>query len=291
MAIVSPGEEVIIPAPYWVSYTTMVKLAGGKPVFCYTKEENGFKLKLDDLKPVITENTKAVIINTPNNPTGAVYEASDLEEIANYLCERNIIIISDEIYEKVIYDHKQHVSLASIVPDKYKKDIIVINGVSKAYSMTGWRIGYAAAPKDIAERMTFFLAHTTSNANSIAMYATVEALNGPQNSVENMVRRFDRRREFMYEELKKIPGLVPIHPQGAFYIFCNFKHYLGKSVRGNVINTTIELANFLLDEAHVAVVPGESFGMPGYIRFSYATNMDNIAEGIDNLAAALADFE
>ena len=291
MAIVSPGEEVIIPAPYWVSYTTMVKLAGGKPVFCYTKEENGFKLKLDDLKPVITENTKAVIINTPNNPTGAVYEASDLEEIANYLCERNIIIISDEIYEKVIYDHKQHVSLASIVPDKYKKDIIVINGVSKAYSMTGWRIGYAAAPKDIAERMTYFLAHTTSNANSIAMYATVEALNGPQNSVENMVRRFDRRREFMYEELKKIPGLVPIHPQGAFYIFCNFKNYLGKSVRGNVINTTIELANFLLDEAHVAVVPGESFGMPGYIRFSYATNMDNIAEGIDNLAAALADFE
>ncbi|MBR4489666.1 pyridoxal phosphate-dependent aminotransferase [bacterium] len=291
MAIVSPGEEVIIPAPYWVSYTTMVKLAGGKPVFCYTKEENGFKLKLDDLKPVITENTKAVIINTPNNPTGAVYEASDLEEITNYLCERKILIISDEIYEKVIYDHKQHVSLASIVPDKYKKDVIVINGVSKAYSMTGWRIGYAAAPKDIAERMTYFLAHTTSNANSIAMYATVEALNGPQNSVENMVRRFDRRREFMYEELKKIPGLVPIHPQGAFYIFCNFKHYLGKSVRGNVINTTIELANFLLDEAHVAVVPGESFGMPGYIRFSYATNMDNIAEGIDNLAVALADFE
>ncbi len=290
-AITSPGDEIIIPAPYWVSYPTLVRLNGGVPVFCYAKEDAGFRLTLEDIKPVITEKTKAVIINSPNNPTGAVYTLKDLEEIVNYLAERNIIVISDEIYEKIIYDNIQHISLASIVKEKYRRNVVVINGVSKSYAMTGWRIGYAAGPRDIIERMKYFLGHTTSNANSIAMHAAVEALSGSQNSVEMMVKRFNRRRRFMYDELSSIPNLTSAYPEGAFYIFTNFKHYLNKKVNEQKINSTVDLANYLLDEAHVAAVPGESFGMPGYIRFSYATSMDNIAEGMDNLKSALADFE
>lgn len=290
-AIISPGDEVILPAPYWVSYSTLIKLAGGKPVFCYPKEEALFKLTLEDIKPFITKKTKAIVINSPNNPTGAVYGLKDLEEIVNYLTERNIIVVSDEIYEKLVYNNVQHISCASVVKEKYKRNVVVINGVSKAYSMTGWRIGYVAGPRDIIERMKYFLDHTTSNANSIAMYAAVEALNGSQNDVEMMAKRFNRRRLFMYDELSRIPELKPCYPEGAFYIFCNFKHYLNSVVGDYKINSSVDLANFLLDEAHIAAVPGESFGLPGYIRFSYATSMDNIAEGMDRLKAALSDIE
>lgn len=290
-AILSPGNEVILPAPYWVSYSTLIKLAGGKPVPCYPKEESLFKLTLEDVKPHITKNTKAIIINSPNNPTGAVYELKDLEEIVNYCASRDIIVISDEIYEKLIYNNVQHISCASVVKERYKRNVVVINGVSKAYAMTGWRIGYVAGPRDILERMKYFLDHTTSNANSIAMYAAVEALNGSQNDVEMMAKRFDRRRLFMFDELSTIPELKPNYPDGAFYIFCNFKHYINCVVGDYKINSTVDLANFLLDEAHIAVVPGESFGLPGYIRFSYATSMDNIAEGMDRLKAALLDIE
>ncbi len=292
-AITSPGDEIIVPLPAWVSYESMIKLTGGVPVHAFPKEEQCFRLTLDDLKPLITNKTKAVIINSPNNPTGAVYRLSDLEEIANYLTSRNIFIISDEIYEKLTYGNIQHISLASVVKEKYRRNIIVINGVSKAYAMTGWRIGYAAGPRDIIERMKFFVGHTTSNANTIAMYAAVEALNGPQNDVEMMVRRFNRRRIFMYNELSTIPEIHCCNPEGAFYVFANFSHYLGCEINGFKIDTTVDLANYLLDEAKVAVVPGEGFGLPGYIRFSYATSLDNIAEGIDNLKTALsdADFE
>lgn len=290
-AILSPGDEVILPAPYWVSYSTLIKLAGGKPVFCYPKEESLFKLTLDDIKPYITKKTKAIIINSPNNPTGSVYDLKDLEQIVNYLAEKDIIVISDEIYEKLVYNNVQHISCASVVKEKYKRNVVVINGVSKAYAMTGWRIGYVAGPRDIIERMKYFLDHTTSNANSIAMYAAVEALNGSQNDVEMMAKRFNRRRLFMYDELNRIPELKPCYPEGAFYIFCNFKHYINSVVGDYKINSSVDLANFLLDEAHIAAVPGESFGLPGYIRFSYATSMDNIAEGMDRLKAALSDIE
>ncbi len=288
-AIISPGDEVVVPAPYWVSYTNMIKLCGGIPVFAYPKEENGFIVTLDDIKPVITDKTKAVFINSPNNPTGAVYRLNDLEQIGNWLTERNIFVISDEIYEKLTYDNIQHVSIASLVSDKYKKNVIIINGFSKAYSMTGWRVGYAAAPKDVAERMKFFIDHTTSNTNSIAQYACVEALAGQQNDIEMMVRRFNRRRTFMVDELNKVPNIHCTYPQGAFYVFANFKSYLNTSINGHEIKNTIDLANYLLDDAKVAVVPGEAFGAPGYIRFSYATSMDNISEGIDNLRNALGD--
>lgn len=287
--IINKGDEVIIPAPYWVSYPSMVKLVGGTPVYAYPKEDFGFRLSLNDIKPLITEKTKAVFINSPNNPTGAVYRLRDLEAIANYLAEKGIIVISDEIYEKLVYDNLQHISLASVVKEKYKRNIIVINGVSKAYAMTGWRIGYAAGPRDIIEKMKMFLGHTTSNANTIAMYAAVEALNGPQNDVEMMANRFNRRRVFMVDQLNKVPNIRCEYPEGAFYCFANFKSYLNTSINGHEINTTVDLANYLLDEAKVAAVPGESFGVPGYLRFSYATSMDNIAEGIDNLRIALAD--
>ena len=290
-AIISPGDEVILPVPYWVSYPSLIKLAGGVPALCYPSEKQAFRLTLEDIKKVITDKTKAVIINSPNNPTGAVYTLKDLEEIVNYLAERNIIVISDEIYEKLTYDHVQHISLASVVREKFKKNVVVLNGVSKAYAMTGWRIGYVAGPRDIIERMKFFVGHTTSNANTIAMYAAVEALNGSQNDIEMMVRRFNRRRQFMYQELMQVPQLQCCYPEGAFYIFANFKHYLNSTINDHKINSTVDLANYLLDEAQVGVVPGESFGLPGYIRFSYATNMDNIAEGIDNLKAALNEME
>ncbi len=290
-SIISPGDEVIVPVPYWVSYPSLVKLSGGVPVYVYPDEEFSFRLTLDDIKKVLTNRTKAVIINSPNNPTGAVYTLKDLEEIVNYLAEKNIIVISDEIYEKVIYDNVQHISLASVVKEKYKKNVVVVNGVSKAYAMTGWRIGYTAGPRDIIERMKFFTDHTTSNPNTIAMYAAVEALNGSQNDVERMVKRFNRRRQFMYDELTNIPNLKCCYPEGAFYIFANFKHFLNSTIHETHIETTVDLANYLLDEAHVAVVPGESFGLPGYIRLSYATSMDNIAEGIDNLKYALSEME
>ena len=290
-AITSPGDEIILPVPYWVSYPTLIKLTGGTPVFTYPDEKKGFRLTLNDVKKVVTERTKAIIINTPNNPSGAVYRAEDLEAIVNFCVERHIMVISDEIYEKLTYDSVQHVSLAAIVNEKSRRNIIVINGVSKAYAMTGWRIGYAAGPRDVIERMKFFAAHTTSNPNTIAMWAAVEALNGSQNDVEMMTRKFNRRRQFMYDEIMKIPNLKCVYPVGAFYMFINFSHYINCTINGHRIENTLDLANYMLDDANVAVVPGESFGLGGFLRLSYATSMDNIAEGIDNIKVALADVE
>ncbi len=288
-AIISPGDEVVLPVPYWVSYAYMIKLCGGVPVFCYPKEESGFRLSLDDIKPVITPKTKAVIINTPNNPTGAVYRLKDLEQFTNWLAERDIMVISDEIYERLTYGNIQHISCASVVNEKYKRNVIVINGFSKSYAMTGWRIGYAAAPRDVIERMKYFVDHTTSNTNTITMYAAVEALNGSQTDVEMMANRFNRRRVFMTEEIAKIPHLKCTYPEGAFYVFANFKPYMNCTIGSHKIKSTIDLASYLLEEAHIAVVPGESFGAPGYIRFSYATSLDNIAEGMEHLKKALSE--
>ncbi len=289
-SIVSPGDEVVIPVPYWVSYVSMVKLSRGVPVFCRPKEEFGFRLTLEDLKPAITDKTRAVVINTPNNPTGAVYRVHDLEEIVNYLAERDIYVISDEIYERLTYDTNTHVSAASVVNEKLRRNVIVVNGFSKSYSMTGWRIGYAAGPRDVMDRAKHFLDHTTSNTNTITQHAAIEALNGPQTDVEAMVSKFDRRRRFIYEEVSKIPHLKCIKPDGAFYLFANFQKYLGSSFGDRKIATTIDLANILLDEAKIAVVPGEAFGAPGYIRFSYATSLDNIAEGLEHLKHLLGEI-
>ncbi len=289
-ATISPGDEVVIPVPYWVSYVSMVKLSRGVPVFCRPKEEFGFRLTLEDVKPAITDKTRAVIINTPNNPTGAVYRVHDLEEIVNYLAEHDIYVISDEIYERLTYDTHAHVSAASVVSEKLRRNVIVVNGFSKSYSMTGWRIGYAAGPRDVMDRAKHFLDHTTSNTNTITQYAAIEALNGPQTDVEAMVGKFDRRRRFIYDEITKMPHLTAVRPDGAFYLFVNFQKYLGGSLGDRTIATTIDLANLLLDEAHIAVVPGEAFGAPGYIRFSYATSLDNIAEGLERLKHLLGEI-
>lgn len=289
-SIVSPGDEVVIPVPYWVSYVSMVKLSRGVPVFCHPREDHGFRLTLDDLKPVITDKTRAVIINTPNNPTGAVYRVHDLEEIVNYLAEREIYVISDEIYERLTYDTNAHVSAASVVSEKLRRNVIVVNGFSKSYAMTGWRIGYVAGPRDVMDRAKHFLDHTTSNTNTITQHAAIEALGGPQTDVEQMVSKFDRRRRFIYEEVSKIPHLRCIKPDGAFYLFVNFQKYLGGMLGDHKINSTIELAGLLLDEAKIAVVPGEAFGAPGYIRFSYATSLDNIAEGLESMKHLLSEI-
>ncbi len=286
-SIISIGDEVLVPTPYWVSYPSMVGLAGGKMVEVHPSEDYEFRLRLKDIKPVITDKTKAIILNSPNNPTGAVYRLKDLEEIVNYLAERNIFIISDEIYEHLTYGNIQHISAASVVDERYRRNVMVVNGVSKSYAMTGWRIGYAAGPRDVMDRLKFFIGHTTSNPNTPAMYAAVEALSGSQKEVEHMSSRFNRRRVFAHEQISSIPNLSSVCPEAAFYVFVNFNKYLNTNIEGYEVRSTMDLCNVLLEEAHVACVPGEAFGAPGYVRMSYATSLDDIAEGIDNLKKTL----
>jgi len=282
MAIINPGDEVIIPKPYWVSYPELVKLVDGIPVYIDTKEENDFKFNVDDLNRVKTNKTKALILNSPNNPTGSTYSRQELEKIANWAVENNVFVISDEIYEKLIYDGNEHVSIASI-NEKIKDLTIVINGMSKAYAMTGWRIGYAACHEEIAKVMSNIQSHTTSNPCSIAQYASVEGLLGDQSCIEEMRKHFEERRNYMYETINSIKGLSCRKPNGAFYIMVNFSKLLGKTIRNYTINSSIDFANFLLEEGKVAVVPGIAFGDDRFIRLSYATSMENIKEGLKRI--------
>jgi len=282
MAIINPGDEVIIPKPYWVSYPELVKLVDGIPVYIDTKEENDFKFNVDDLKRIKTNKTKALILNSPNNPTGSTYSRQELEKIANWAVENNVFVISDEIYEKLIYDGNEHVSIASI-NEKIKDLTIVINGMSKAYAMTGWRIGYAACHEEIAKVMSNIQSHTTSNPCSIAQYASVEGLLGDQSCIEEMRKHFEERRNYMYETINSIKGLSCRKPNGAFYIMVNFSKLLGKTIRNYTINSSIDFANFLLEEGKVAVVPGIAFGDDRFIRLSYATSMENIKEGLKRI--------
>jgi len=282
MAIINPGDEVIIPKPYWVSYPELVKLVDGIPVYIDTKEENDFKFNVDDLNRIKTNKTKALILNSPNNPTGSTYSRQELEKIANWAVENNVFVISDEIYEKLIYDGNEHVSIASI-NEKIKDLTIVINGMSKAYAMTGWRIGYAACHEEIAKVMSNIQSHTTSNPCSIAQYASVEGLLGDQSCIEEMRKHFEERRNYMYETINSIKGLSCRKPNGAFYIMVNFSKLLGKTIRNYTINSSIDFANFLLEEGKVAVVPGIAFGDDRFIRLSYATSMENIKEGLKRI--------
>ncbi|MDR1523570.1 MAG: pyridoxal phosphate-dependent aminotransferase [Endomicrobium sp.] len=285
-AIIDPEDEVIIPAPYWVSYIDMVILAGGKPVVINTTDKNNFKITVDCIKKVITNKTKAIIINSPSNPTGSTYSQSELKEIAQICLENKILIISDEIYEKLVYDNFKFISVVQALPQA--KDIIVlINGVSKAYAMTGWRIGYAAGNKEIISAMTKIQSQSTSNASSISIKAAVEALNGPQECIEIMRKEFEKRRNYTVERLNSIEGINCIKPEGAFYVFPNINSVLGKTFNGKVINSDIEFAEYLLDQAKIAVVPGTAFGAKGYIRISYATSIENIQKGIDRLEKTL----
>ncbi len=279
MAIINPGDEVIIGKPYWVSYPELVRLVDGIPVFIESKEENNFKFSVDDLNKVLTNKTKALILNSPSNPTGSTYSKDELVEIANWAVKNNIFIISDEIYEKLIYDGKEHISIASI-NENIKNLTIVINGMSKAYAMTGWRIGYSACHEDIAKVMSNIQSHATSNPSSIAQYASVEGLLGDQSDVEEMKKHFEDRRNYMFETINSIKGLSCRKPEGAFYIMVNFTQLLGKNIRNYKINSSMDFANFLLEEGKVAVVPGIAFGDDNYIRLSYATSMENIKEGL-----------
>jgi len=284
-AILNPGDEVIIPVPYWLSYPEMVRLAYGKPVFVQTKEENDFKITAEELRNAVTSKTKALILNSPNNPTGAVYTKKELEELAKVIEEANIFVISDEIYEKLIYEG-EHVSIASL-GEKIKELTIIVNGMSKAYAMTGWRIGYTASSLEIAKVMSNIQSHTTSNPNSIAQYASVAALTGDESTIKKMAEEFNRRRLYMVERINKIKGLKSNKPQGAFYVMVNIEEYIGKELNGKVIKGSLDFANALIEGANVAVVPALPFGMDNYIRISYATSLENIEKGLDRIEGFL----
>ncbi|SHH50647.1 pyridoxal phosphate-dependent aminotransferase [Tepidibacter thalassicus] len=284
-AICNPGDEVIIPTPYWVSYPELVKLADAVPVFVEALEEYGFKYTRENLLKAVSKKTKAIILNSPNNPTGAVYTESELREIADIAVNNNIYIISDEIYEKLIYEGK-HISIASF-NEKIKDLTIVINGVSKGYAMTGWRIGYSAANKEITKIMTNIQSHATSNPNTIAQYAAIAALKGDQEVVNDMVKAFDERRKYMVEKINNISNLSCKEPKGAFYVMVNISKIIGKEFDGIKIKNSMDFADYLLEKVKVAVVPGIGFGVENYIRLSYATSIENIKEGLKRIERAI----
>lgn len=282
LAILNPGDEVIIGVPYWVSYPELVKLADGVPVFVNTKEENDFKYNVNDLDNVKTSKTKAIILNSPNNPTGTVYKEQELRKIADWAVENDVFIISDEIYEKLIYDGIKHISIASF-NNEVRSLTILINGMSKSYAMTGWRIGYTAAHEDIIKVMSNIQSQTTSNPNSIAQYASVEALKGNQESIEYMKKNFEKRRIRMFNGINEVNSLSCKLPEGSFYIMVNFSELKGKTIQGIDIKNSVDFANLLLEKANVAVVPGVAFGDDNYVRFSYAMSMENIEEGLKRI--------
>lgn len=287
-AILNPGDEVIIPTPYWVSYPEMVKLADGVPVYVHTTEEDNFKFKVSDLEKVITPKTRALVLNSPSNPTGMIYTEKELSEIAKFAVEKNIYVVSDEIYEHLIYDKEEkHVSIASFGED-IKKLSIIVNGVSKSYAMTGWRIGYTASSKEIASIMSNIQSHATSNPCSISQVAAVEALNGPQDSIAVMKDAFAERLDYMVSRINSIQGVSCIKPQGAFYVMMNIKELIGKELGGKVIDSSDTFCEVLLEQAKLALVPGSGFGAEGYVRWSYAASMETIKEGLDRLEAFIA---
>jgi len=282
-AIIDPGDEVLLPAPCWVSYPEMVQMAGGVPVMVKGDENNGFLASAETLEKYVTDKTKALIINSPNNPNGSVYTRDMLEKIARLAIEKRFYVISDEIYEKLIYDGEKHVSIASL-SDAIKAQTIVINGVSKSYAMTGWRIGYAAGPKPVIRAMTSFQSHTTSNPNSIAQHAAAVALTNGERFMHESHTEFDARRKLMHSLLNAIPDLSAAMPKGAFYMMLNISGMIGKSLNGRVIKGSDDFAEMLLESKLVAVVPARAFGDDRYVRLSYATSREKISVGIMRIA-------
>jgi aspartate aminotransferase len=284
-AIINPGDEVIIPAPYWVSFPPIVELAGGKAVIAHTDDASGFKMSKELFKELITKKTKALILNSPSNPTGSAYSLDELKEIAEVALENNVLVISDEIYEKIVYDDFEFSSFASLSKE-VKKNCVVLNGVSKTYAMTGWRIGYAAGPTDIIKAMSKIQSQSTSNAASISQWAAVEALSGPQVTVSEMAKQFHKKRAVIIDGLNSIEGIECLMPKGAFYAFPNVSSFYGKKGGGKVIEGSTDLAAYLLDTVEVAVVPGIAFGSDTHLRLSYACAIDDIKEGLKRLAQA-----
>ncbi len=287
MAILNPGDEVIIFSPYWVSYEEQVKIADGVPVFVPLDESRNFEIDFDLLEKKITQKTKAMIVNSPSNPSGAVLSADSLKKLADIALKHKLLIISDEIYEKLIYNGKKHISIASFSKE-VKAQTIVVNGVSKTYAMTGWRIGYLASDnREIVSAIDNLQSHSTSNPATMTQVAAIEALKTPDSVVQAMVSEFDKRRRRIMKRLDGIPGLTYVEPEGAFYIFPNFSSFMGKTIKGRQIKGSLDLADMLLNEAKVAVVPGIAFGTDNHFRLSYATSMANIDKGLDRIAEVL----
>ncbi|NLN82948.1 MAG: pyridoxal phosphate-dependent aminotransferase [Firmicutes bacterium] len=287
-ALIDEGDEVILPTPCWVSYTEQIKLLGGVPVFVEAKEENGFVMTAAQFEAAITPKSKVLMLNSPSNPTGGVYTAENLKGIADLCVKHGIYVIADEIYASLLYDGLKFVSITEF-GDEIKDLTIVVNGVSKSYAMTGWRIGYTASTVELAKIMGDIQSHMTSNAGNISQKAAVMALNGPQDSIEAMRVEFEKRRNYMVEKVNSIPGLSCNNPGGAFYVFANITNFFGKTIRGIKINNGTDLCNVILEEAKVAVVPGIAFEAEGFMRFSYANSMENIIEGLNRVEALLKE--
>ncbi len=290
IALCNEGDEVIVLTPCWVSYIEMVTLAGAIPVLVETKEEEDFLLNIDNLKKAVTDKTKAIIINTPNNPTGAVYTRASLEELAELAVANNIYVISDEIYEKLLYENGQHHSIASFNED-INKLTLTINGFAKAFAMTGWRIGYVAGDKDLMKQLIKIQGHSTSATNSIAQKAAVAALEGTQEPVAHMVSEYANRREFLFKRLNEMENISCAKATGAFYLVPNISKFFGKSYNEYSINDSFDMADYLLDEAKVAVVPGKAFEMPNNIRIAYSNSLDNIKEGMNRMEEAFGKLK
>ena len=285
MALVNPGDEVMIPSPFWVSYPEQVRLLGGVPVPVETLESTGFDLEPAAVGRAVTGRTKVLVLNSPGNPTGAVFSAGALRQVGDLAVERGFWIVSDECYEALTYEGR-HVSIASLSPE-IKARTLVVNTCSKAYAMTGWRLGYAAGPKVIIKAMTDIQSQVTSNPTSIAQWAAVEALAGPQDDVAKMAGEFDRRRRVIVEALNAIPGISCVMPKGAFYVFPNVSGLFGKRWKGGTLNGSADVCAFLLEEALIATVAGVDFGSDAHLRFSYATGLETIKEGMSRMAAAV----
>ncbi len=287
LSTVSKDDEVIVPAPYWVSYPEMISLAEGKTVVIETSEENGFRITPEQLEAAVTPKTKLFILCNPSNPTGSAYNKKQLEKIAEVVQRHNFLVLSDEIYEKLLYDNFEFISFASI-NNQMKEKTILVNGVSKTYSMTGWRIGYTAGPEEIIKAMDKIQSHSTSNASSISQQATIESLNGPHEYLRLMQIEFHKRRDFLYAQLLSIKGISCYKPEGAFYLFPNFSAYTNKSCNGTRINNSLDLAMYILNEARIALVPGSAFGAEGFMRFSYANSIEKLSEAVGRLKTALS---
>ena len=289
MALWGPGDDVLVPAPFWVSYPPMILLAGANPIIVPTREENGFKLTPEELAASLTPQTRAVILNSPSNPTVSVYSREELLALGKIILEKDLMVVSDDIYDKILFDGLKFVNLPMVRPE-FKERTLVVNGVSKSYAMTGWRIGYLAGPKEVVAAVNKIQSHSTSNPTSIAQKASLAALKGPQDFIGVMGLEFDRRRKYIAQRLQAIPQVKATLPQGAFYIFPNFSAYYGRVSEEKKIENSLDLADYLLEKAHIAVVPGGAFGEDGCLRFSYATSMAMIEKGMDRLERALKEL-
>ena len=289
MVIAGPGDEVLLPIPCWVSYTEMIRLAGAEPVFVPVRSDN-YELDLDAIEKAITPRTKAIVICTPNNPTGAVYSEKDLRRLAELAVENDFFIVADEIYEKLVYDGAKHFSVASISKE-VRDRTITVNGFSKAYAMTGWRIGYAAARADVIKGIMAVQSQTTSATSAISQKAAVTALQGPQYDLRDMVAEFKQRKDYVVSRLNAMPGITCPDVKGAFYVYPDVGLYLGKHFGERNIETAVDLCQYLLDEALISTVPGEAYNVPGKIRISYSNSMENLKEALDRMEKALSALE